>query len=274
MHWGLRLRRTVQELALIAPEHVAFRTRGSRRRPNWEFSQLNTQPTYTPVYASWHTSRCAAQNSGPSGSLLLTREALSSSTSYRFIPAHPLPSTGVARLPRYYEPLRHPTRPGLSLASCQLIPTAITAGASRVALGPLCLHAVATTPAGPMELIRSYRSVDVGLPHITVGSAPALSVSRPAQRSLGLQPADSPSRLMRPFPSEASAALLPPPLLRLLPGGAIQFPGGPFIPLWTSPFTAHCNRLISSLEPHCPPSAPGSYLGNSLVAQTSSQPYV
>jgi hypothetical protein len=36
-----------------------------------------------------------------------------------------------------------------------LIPTAITAGASRVASGPLCLHAVATTPAGPMEPIRS-----------------------------------------------------------------------------------------------------------------------
>jgi hypothetical protein len=29
---------------------------------------------------------------------------------------------------------------------------------------------------------------------------------------------------------------LPPPLLRLLPGGAIQFPDGPFIPLWTSAF--------------------------------------
>ena len=41
---------------------------------------------------------------------------------------------------------------------------------------------------------------------------------------------------MRPFPPEASAALLPPPLLRLLPGGAIQFPGGPFVPLWTSAF--------------------------------------
>jgi len=38
-------------------------------------------------------------------------------------------------------------------------PTAITAGASRVAPDPLCLHAVATTPAGPMELIRSL------LPH-------------------------------------------------------------------------------------------------------------
>src|SRR5215469_3184837 len=55
------------------------------------FSQLNTQPTYTPVYASRRTSRCTVQNSGPSGSLVLTRKALSSSTSYRFIPAHPLP---------------------------------------------------------------------------------------------------------------------------------------------------------------------------------------
>jgi hypothetical protein len=36
-----------------------------------------------------------------------------------------------------------------------LIHAAITAGASRVAPDPLCLHAVATTPAGPMERIRS-----------------------------------------------------------------------------------------------------------------------
>ena len=51
----------------------------------------------------------------------------------------PLPSAGVTRLPRYYEPLRHPSRPGLSLASCQLIHSAITAGTSRVANGPLLL---------------------------------------------------------------------------------------------------------------------------------------
>src|SRR5260370_32918627 len=87
-----------------------------------------------------------------------------------------------------------------------------------------------------MELIRSYRSTDVGLPQITVGSAPALSVSRPAQRSLALQPADSPSPLTRPSTPEAPAALLPPPPLRLLPGGAIQFPGGSFLPLWSSAF--------------------------------------
>jgi hypothetical protein len=69
-----------------------------------------------------------------------------------------------ARLLQYYEPLRHPSQPGLSLASCQLIHTAITAGTSRVAYGPLCLHAVANTAAGLMELIRSNRSTNFGLP--------------------------------------------------------------------------------------------------------------
>ena len=106
-----------------------------------------------------------------------------------------LPSAGVTRLRWYYEPLRHPSRPGLSLTSCPLIDTAITAGTSRVAHGPLCLHAVANTPAGRMEFIRSYDSIRFGLPTNRGGSAPALSVSRPAQRSLTLRPARSPSRL-------------------------------------------------------------------------------
>src|ERR1039458_7412065 len=48
----------------------------------------------------------------------------------------------------------------------------LTPAGSRVASDPLCLHAVATTPAGSMELIRSYRSHDVGLPQITDGLAP------------------------------------------------------------------------------------------------------
>jgi hypothetical protein len=65
---------------------------------------------------------------------------------------------------QYCEPLRHPIRPGLSLASCQLISTAITAGASRVASGLLCVHAVAITPAGSMELVRSSVSIASGLP--------------------------------------------------------------------------------------------------------------
>src|SRR5260370_34567789 len=94
-----------------------------------------------------------------------------------------------------------------------------------------------------------YCSIVVGLPQITVGSAPALSVSRPAQRSLALQPADSPSRLMRPSTPEAPTALLPPPPLRLLPGGAIQFPGEFISRCGPVPFTAHCNRDVSPVDP-------------------------
>src|SRR5690349_20637991 len=49
---------------------------------------------------------------------------------------------------------------------------------------------------------------------------------------------------MRPSTPEASAALSPPPPLRLLPGGAIQFPGGSFSPAVDQHlFTAH--RKIS-----------------------------
>src|SRR5262249_52557163 len=33
----------------------------------------------------------------------------------------PLPSTGITRFQRYYEPLRHPKAPGLSLAGFQLV---------------------------------------------------------------------------------------------------------------------------------------------------------
>jgi hypothetical protein len=59
-----------------------------RRRPDCIFSKLNTQPACTPVYASPYTSRCPTQNSGPSGSLLLSRRTLAFPASCRFIPAH------------------------------------------------------------------------------------------------------------------------------------------------------------------------------------------
>ena len=59
-----------------------------RRRPDCQSSKLNTQPACTPVYASKYTSRCTRQNSGPSGSLLLSRRTLSFPASCRFIPAH------------------------------------------------------------------------------------------------------------------------------------------------------------------------------------------
>src|SRR5882724_6368334 len=130
------------------------------------------------------------------GSSPIPRSVVASCVSFQL---RPLPSAGVTQLHRYYEPLRHPTRPGLSLTSCQLIHTAITAGTSRVAHDPLCVHAVANTPAGLMEFVRSYRSTNFGLPRNRGGSAPALVFSRPAQRSLRLRPACSPGRLRDPL---------------------------------------------------------------------------
>src|SRR5206468_1539250 len=105
---------------------------------------------------SWATpSLCRATPSATSerlvellGSSPIPRSFVASCVSFQL---RLLPSTGVTRLRQYYEPLRHPRRPGLSLASCQLVRTATTAGASRVALDPLHPHAVATTPTGPME---------------------------------------------------------------------------------------------------------------------------
>src|SRR5664280_455824 len=121
-------------------------------------------------------------------------------------------------------------RPGLSLASCQLIRSAITAGASRVAFGLLCLHAVAITPAGPREpdsliLLHRHRPSPK---FRRVGSCITLFEACSAFTHVtACTLAKSPSR---PSTPEASAASLPPLLLRLLPGGATQFPGGTFTP--------------------------------------------
>src|ERR1017187_8434890 len=79
------------EARASAPAHVAFRLNPRRRRPDCCFFELNTQPTSSLVYASPNTSRCPAQNSGPSGSLLLSRGAFATPASCRFLPAHRFP---------------------------------------------------------------------------------------------------------------------------------------------------------------------------------------
>src|SRR5437588_7457934 len=86
--WGLRLRRTEQELALSSLSMLPsahYKDVGVRIA---SFRSSIAHPTYSPVYASPCTSRYPTQNSGPSGSLLLTRKNFPFSASCRFIPAH------------------------------------------------------------------------------------------------------------------------------------------------------------------------------------------
>ena len=173
-----------------------------------------------------------------------------------------LPSTGVTRLHQYYEPLRHPSQPSLSLTSCQLIPTAITAGTSRVASDPLCLHAVANTPAGSMEtcsLVLSHR-LRPSPNRRRVGSCiVGFEACSAFTHVTACMLTESP---MRPSTPKASAASLPPPLLRLLPGGTNQFPGGISLPLRISafsrrtPVTRHGPFLVRVLDAVVYPNLP------------------
>ena len=115
-------------------------------------------------------------------------------------------------------------------------PTAITAGASRVASGLLCLHAIAITPAGAMEHVRSFLSIASGLPCVTVRSAPAIVFSGPAQRSLTLWPARSPSRLAT-LSIESSDSFVASAAASIATGWSEPVPGREFHPLKSSAFS-------------------------------------
>jgi len=75
-----------------------------------------------------------------------------------------LPSTGITRLPRYYEPLRHPRAPGLSVTGVRLIIPDPRCGASRVA----CAFLVYTPSPLPRRshgwCCLAHPSRDVSLP--------------------------------------------------------------------------------------------------------------
>ena len=68
-----------------------------------------------------------------------------------------LPSTGITQLQRYYEPLRHPKAPGLSLAGFQLVVALTTPWGFPCCVRFPCVHAAATTPAQRLGVL--FRSV-------------------------------------------------------------------------------------------------------------------
>ena len=130
----------------------------------------------------------------------------------------------------------------------QLIPTAITAGASRVASGLLCLHAVAITPAGSMKHVRSSLSIVGGLPCVTVRSAPAIVFSGPAQRSLALRPARSRSRHAT-LSTESSDSFVASAAASIATGWSEPVPGRELHPLKSSAFHGALLRQQSCKEP-------------------------
>ena len=114
-------------------------------------------------------------------------------TSCAELQLRPLPSTGVTRLPRYYEPVRHLVRPGLSLAGCRLEVTRLHRRGF-----PCCVRSPCACMPSPLPR-RNRWPPSLGHGPTAAAfpesrrSASALVFSRLAQRSLTLRPARSPA---------------------------------------------------------------------------------
>jgi hypothetical protein len=132
----------------------------------------------------------------------------------------PLPSAGVTRFQRYYEPVRLPKRPGLSLTGVRL--------AHAAAWGlPRCERSPSANMPSPIP--RWDRRRDQFAPR-TLRQRPSPQMGRVGSHNMwfrGLNgvhgcyglPARRAAR-KRPSAPEASASSLPPSPLRLLPAGA------------------------------------------------------
>src|SRR6516165_6282900 len=103
----------------------------------------------------------------------------------------PLPSPGITRLPRYYEPLRHPSAPGLSLAGVRLIIPDHALGLLVLRALSLCTCCRHYPGAAAGCIPRSSQPSVSAFPGRVAGSACTSTFSRRAQRSLALQPAHS-----------------------------------------------------------------------------------
>ena len=102
-----------------------------------------------------------------------------------------LPSTGVTRLQRYYEPLRHPRAPGLSLTGFRLVIADHALGLPVFRTLSLCTCCRQYPGVADGRNLRSTRPAISTFPDMAVGSAYTSSFSRLAQRSLALRPAHS-----------------------------------------------------------------------------------
>src|SRR5271166_5149506 len=90
----------------------------------------------------------------------------------------PLPSTGITRLRRYYEPLRHPSAPGLSLTGVRLIIPDHVLGLPVLRALSLCTCCRHYPGAAAGRSLRSCHPTVSAFPDSTFGSACTSSFSR------------------------------------------------------------------------------------------------
>src|ERR1700756_276704 len=129
--------------------------------------------------------------SEPSSELIGCPISRSLTTSCVCLELRPLPSTGITRLQRYYEPLRHPRAPGLSLAGVRLVIPDHALGLPVLRALSLCTCCRHYPGAADGRSLRSCHPTVSAFPGSTSGSACTSSFSRFAQRSLALRPAHS-----------------------------------------------------------------------------------
>ena len=102
-----------------------------------------------------------------------------------------LPSPVITRLPRYYEPLRHPSAPGLSLAGVRLIIPDHALGLPVLRALSLCTCCRYYPGAAAGRIPRSSHPAVSAFPGRVTGSACTSTFSRLARRLLALRPAHS-----------------------------------------------------------------------------------
>ena len=173
-----------------------------------DFTMRHTEASFAPQYS-------------PLGNVRPTSVWLGSSpiTWSRFLREHPevraLPSTGVTRLPRYYDPLRRPDwsppirRRCRPMAGTNPGPPPIT----RTTF-PTCR---AHYPGGPSRCARRLLPGPCCLPRYSGGSASTTSLSRPAPDSLALRPAELLVHLSVDFVTRLRPSRFPGPAARQLP---------------------------------------------------------
>src|SRR6516165_5999332 len=162
---------------IILRREASIDCRTGRRSDNRLLPSLSRA---TPSAASEHVSELLG--CPISGSL---------TTSCVCLELRPLPSTGITQLQRYYEPLRHPSAPGLSLTGVRLIIPDHAQGLPVLRALSLCTCCRHYPGAADGRSLRSCHPTVSAFPGSTSGSACTSSVSRVAQRSLALRPAHS-----------------------------------------------------------------------------------